>query len=194
MGPSIIARNYAETLLELARRNGGDSAIDEYGVAIGEVAELLRREPLVRDFIETPRIDVADKKRALRNSFGGRVPDLFLRFLEVVVEKRRQGLLIDIAEEYQTLVDEVRGRSRAEVVLAKEPDAALREQIVAGLERRLGGKVVPVFSVDPSILGGMVVRFGGEILDGSLRTRAAGLRRRMLETVLPAANAAGSDF
>ena len=194
MGPSIIARNYAETLLELARRNGGDSAIDEYGIAIDEVATLLRTEPLVRDFIETPRVDLAAKMRALRSSFGGRAPEHFVRFLEVVVAKRRQSLLIDIAAQYQELVDEVRGRSRAEIIVAREPDEDLRKLIVAGLERRLGGSVVPVFKVDPAILGGIVVRFGGEILDGSLRTRAAGLRRRMMETVLPAANAAGNDF
>lgn len=194
MGPTIIARNYAETLLELARRNGGDSAIDEYGSAISLVAELVRSEPAVREFIETPRIDPADRKLALRKSFEGRVPALFLRFLEVLVENRRQGLLVEIADQYEELVDEARGRSRAEIVVAKEPDEALRKLIVAGLEQRLGASVVPVFKVDPSILGGVVVRFGGEILDGSLRTRVAGLRRRMMATVLPAANAAVSDF
>lgn len=193
MGPTIIARNYAETLLALATRHGGDAAVDEYGAAIEEVAELLRREPLVRDFLESPRVNVEAKKQAIRASFGGRVPDLFLRFLLVVVEKRRQALLQEIAEQYLQLVDEVRGRARAEITLAREPDEALRSDIVTSLQRRLGREVIATFQVDPAILGGMVVRVGGETLDGSIRRRAVGLRRRLLAASLPTVAANGGD-
>jgi F-type H+-transporting ATPase subunit delta len=193
VGPTIIARNYAETLLTLARRHGGEATVDEYGDAIDEVAELLRHEPLVREFLETPRVDIAAKKGALRASFGGRVPDLFLRFLLVAVEKRRQGALPEIAEQYHRLVDESRGRARAEIVLAHEPDEELKREIIATLERRLGRTVVPTFSVDRALGGGIVIRVGGEILDGSLRRRAAGLRRRLLEVRIPAAAALGGE-
>jgi F-type H+-transporting ATPase subunit delta len=186
MGPSLIARNYAETLLALAQRHGGDSDVDDYGAAIDDVAQILEREPLVRDFLESPRVDLEAKKRALRASFEGRVPDLFLRFLLLVVEKRRQGVLREIAAQYHVLVDDLRGRARAEIVLAREADEKLRSEIVATLERRLGKRVVPTFVVDASLVGGIVVRAGGEILDGSLRRRVSGLRRRLLETGLPA--------
>jgi F-type H+-transporting ATPase subunit delta len=191
MGPTIIARNYAETLYALASRHGGDATVDEYGEALEEVTDLLQREPLVREFLETPRIDGEAKKRALRASFGGRVPDLFLRFLLIVVEKRRQGILQEIAREYLALVDEARGRVRADVTLARRPDATLEREIVASLERRLGKKVIATFTVDPTLIGGIVIRAGGEILDGSLKRRAAGLRRRLIEARLPAASPAG---
>lgn len=188
MASTIIARNYAETLLALAQRHGGDKAMDEYGTAIDEVAELLRREPLVRDFLETPRVGVDAKKKALEASFKGRVPDLFVRFLVVVVEKRRQMLLEEIAEQYHHLVDEVRGRARAHIRLAREADQTLKKEIVTSLERRLGKPIVPTFEVDPTLIGGIVVRVGDEILDGSLGRRVTGLRRRLLETRLnPAA-------
>jgi F-type H+-transporting ATPase subunit delta len=187
MGPTIIARNYAETLLELAARHGGERTVDEYAEAIEEVADLLEREPLVREFLETPRVDIEGKKRALQASFGGRVPDLFLRFLLLVVEKRRQGVLREIAEQYHLLVDEARGRVRAEVQLARPADAKLQREIVASLERRLGLTVIPTFAVEPALIGGIVIRVGGEVLDGSLRRRAAGLRRRLIEAKIPAA-------
>lgn len=180
MGPTTIARNYAETLLALATRHGGDPVVDEYGVAIQEVAQILRDEPLVREFLETPRVDLEAKREAVRASFGGRVPDLFLRFLLVVVEKRRQGLLPEIAEQYHALVDETRGRTRAEIVLALDPDEDLRNEIVAGLERHLGQEVVPSFSVDPSLLGGVVIRVGGQLLDGSIRRQMVGMRQRLM--------------
>jgi F-type H+-transporting ATPase subunit delta len=187
MGPEIIARNYAETLLSLATRHGGAATVDEYGVAISDVAELLEKEPLVREFLETPRVDLAAKERALTASFGGRVPDLFLRFLIVVVQKRRQGVLRDIADQYHALVDESRGRVRAEIILARKADAGLQQEIVTSLERRLGRTVVPIFRIDPTIVGGIIVRVGGQILDGSLRRRTAGLRQRLLGARMPAA-------
>jgi F-type H+-transporting ATPase subunit delta len=194
MGPEIIARNYAETLLTLAQRRGGEDVVDEYGAAIDEVAELLRDEPLVRQFLETPRVDLDAKKRALEASFRGRVPDVFLRFLLVVVEKRRQGILQEIATQFHALVDESRGRVRAEIVLAREADDRLQREIVSSLEKRLGKTVVPTWRVDGSLIGGIVIRTGGLILDGSIRRRAAGLRRRLLDTRLPpAALAAGGD-
>ena len=189
MGPKLIARNYAETLLELAQPLGGDATIDEYAAAIDQVAEILDREPLVREFLESPRVGTEAKKKALEASFAGRVPDLFLSFLLVVVEKRRQSVLREIAEQYHILVDDLRGRVRAEIVLAREPDEKLRAEIVGTLERRLGKKVVPTFLVDPSLVGGIVIRVGDEILDGSLRRRVAGLRRRLLEARVPAAAA-----
>lgn len=194
MGPTVIARNYAETLFELARRHGGDPTVDEYASAIADVAGILENEPLVREFLETPRISVEAKRNALQASFGGRVPDLFLRFLKVVVENRRQGVIGEIAEQYGILVDEARGRIRADVVLARDADEGLRAEIVSSLERRTGKRVVAEFTVDPSLIGGIVVRVGGEILDGSLRRRAEGLRRKMARAKLPAAGVPGDDF
>ncbi len=194
MGPTVIARNYAETLLDLARRHGGEATVDEYLTAIDEVAGILDDEPLVRDFLDTPRVSIDAKKRALDASFRGRVPDLFLRFLTVVVEKRRQAVIGEIAEQYRLLVDEARGRVRAEVVLAREVGEDFRREIVARLEQRTGRAVAAEFTVDPSLIGGIIVRVGGEVLDGSLRRRATGLRRKMIRAKLPAAGPSGDDF
>jgi F-type H+-transporting ATPase subunit delta len=181
MGPTIIARNYAETLLTLARRSGGDAAVEQYAAALDEVAELLRREPRVRQFLETPRVTTEDRKRAVRAAFEGRVPEPFLRFLMIVIEKRRQALLREISVEYGALVDALRGRVRAHVTLARDADQSLQKEIVAALEKRLGKKVVPTFVSDPSLVGGLTVRVGDELYDGSLRRRISGLKRRMLK-------------
>jgi F-type H+-transporting ATPase subunit delta len=194
MGPTVIARNYAETLFDLALRHGGEATVDEYLSAIDDVAGILENEPLVRDFLDTPRVSLEAKKRALEASFRGRVPDLFLRFLIVVVEKRRQAVIGEIAEQYRRLVDEARGRVRAEVVLAREVGEEFRREIVARLEQRTGKSVAAEFSVDPSLIGGVVVRIDGEVLDGSLRRRASGLRRRMIRAKLPAAGSPGDEI
>jgi F-type H+-transporting ATPase subunit delta len=180
MRAQIIARNYADTLLELARRNGGQKTVEEFGAAMELLAQTVD-DPRVREFLSTPRIAPEQRKAALQGALKGRVPDLFLRFVMVVVDKRRQALLADIAHEYGALVDELTGRVRVDVAISHEPDAELVEQITTALAQRLGKTVIPTFRVDPDLLGGIVVRMGEEILDGSVRSYANGMRRRLMD-------------
>lgn len=185
MRSELIARNYAETLLDLADRNGGPAAMDQFAAALDEVAGLVQSDPRVRQFLETPRVPAAEKKRALRAALAGRAPELFLRFVSVLVDKRRQTLLPEIAEAFRGLVDERMGRVRVQVAISHLPDEALQAEIGNALALRLGRTVIPTFTVDPDLLGGMVVQVGDEILDGSVRSSAARLRRAMMAAQLP---------
>jgi F-type H+-transporting ATPase subunit delta len=181
----LIARNYAETLLDLADRNGGPAAMDQFAAALDEVAGLVQQDPRVRQFLETPRVTAAEKKKALRAALAGRAPELFLRFVSVLVDKRRQTLLPEIADAFRGLVDERMGRVRVQVAISHLPDEALQAEIGNALALRLGRTVIPTFTVDPDLLGGMVVQVGDEILDGSVRSSAARLRRAMMAAQLP---------
>ena len=191
MRAEIIARNYADTLLELARRNGGERTVEEFGAAMELLADTVA-EPRVREFLSSPRVPAAERKEALRGALEGRVPDLFLRFVMLVVDKRRQRLLSEIAHEYRALADEQAGRVRVEVSISHPPDETLRNQVANVLAARLGKDVVATFTVDPDLLGGMVVRYGDEILDGSVRTGAENLRRRLVAAVMPREKAAAA--
>ena len=71
-------------------------------------------------------------------------------------------------------------RVRAGVILAREPDEALKNQITRRLQERLGKEVISTFSVDPEILGGAIVRLGDRVLDGSVKRRIVRLRRQLL--------------
>lgn len=186
MRAEIIARNYAETLLALAERHGGADGLDQFGAAIEGLAGMLQADPHMRQFLETPRVRPEQKKEALRQALTGRAPELFVRFVMVLVDKRRQSLLTEIAEAYRDLVDQRMGRARVHVTISHAPDAALQEEIRAALQAQLGRTVIPTFQVDPELLGGMVLRLGDEILDSSLRSRAVGLRRHLMEAQMPA--------
>ncbi|HEU0016535.1 MAG TPA: ATP synthase F1 subunit delta [Longimicrobium sp.] len=185
MRAEIIARNYAETLLALAERQG-PAAPEQFGGALDGLAAMLDGDPRTRQFLETPRVRPEQKKEALRRSLDGRAPEMFVRFVMVLVDKRRQSLLPEIARAYRDLLDERMGRTRVDVAISHAPDAALQAEIQRALEAQLGRTVIPTFRVDPELLGGMVLRLGDEILDGSVRSRAAGLRRRLMESQLPA--------
>jgi F-type H+-transporting ATPase subunit delta len=178
MRETTIARNYAETLLELARRAGDLSA---WGQAVDEVADAMQTNRTLRLFLESPRVSAAQKNRILGRAFEGQqLPRVFVRYLQALVNHRRQMLLPQIAREFHDLVDQVEGRLHANVTVAAEPGDKERSVISQQLSRAYGKDVVPHFVVNPAILGGVVVRVGDTVLDGSVRRRLATLRARML--------------
>ena len=177
MRETTIARNYAETLLELARRAGD---LRGWGQAVDDVADAMQNDRTLRLFLESPRVSAAQKNRILGRAFEGQLPPVFVRYLQALVSHRRQMLLPEIAREYHDLVDQVEGRLHATVIVAEEPGDRERRSISKELSRAYGKEVVPHFTVNPAILGGVVVRVGDTVLDGSVRRRLASLRSRML--------------
>jgi F-type H+-transporting ATPase subunit delta len=185
-----VAKNYAETLFELARRNDG---VESYGQAIATVAGIIDDDPKFRMFLETPRIEDDDKKVVVRRAFGEALPKHVVNFVLVTIDKRRQRLLRRISREYDLLLDEHLGREHVEVTVARQVDDATTQLISERLSSALGTRVIPHVRVKPEILGGLVVRTGDTIYDGSIRRRLDGMRRRLLGARLPAAVGAPAD-
>ncbi len=173
---TAIGRNYAEVLFELGSR---EDAVERYGELLDEVATLYEETPEFRAFLETPRVPRAGKEETLRASMT-EAPESFLRFLLVVMERRRQRTLPEMAKAYRELLDDRLQRRRAIVTLAFEADEALRREIVEAIERRVERDVVPEFRVDPSLLGGMVIQVEDRFLDASLKR---GLERLKWELI-----------
>lgn len=183
MRDETVARNYAETLFELASRN---DALQQYGDAIQIVAKLIEEDVTFRLFMETPRIDDADKKAVVKKSFGEHVPKHVVNFVLVTIDKRRQRLLRSISQQYHALLDAHMGREHVQVTVARALDDTTREVITEKLSAALGTEAIPHIRVDAGIIGGLVVRTGDTIYDGSIRRRLEGMRRLLLEADLPA--------
>ena len=186
MRDATVARNYARTLFELATRHEG---VEKYQEGIDTVSHLLDDNPGFGLFLQTPRITLSDKKKVIREAFGGVLPRPFLNFLLVVLDKRRQRLMRDITSEYRNLVDEHLNRVRAEVTVARPLDKQALKAVTDRLTALLGRTVIPHVLVKPDILGGIVVRAGDTIFDGSLRRRLDGMRRKLLGTQLRSSGA-----
>lgn len=181
MNDATIGRNYAETLLILARRNGdGAAAQEEWGSLIEELGTAMREDQKLRTFLESPKISAAQKIEVLGNALGKRVPRPFLKFLEILVGKRRQMLIPAIATEYRALIDESEDRVHANVTVAREPADGEREALTKQLSRLYGKRVVPHITLNPAILGGVIVKVGDTVMDGSVRRRLATLKSRMI--------------
>ncbi|MDP3909218.1 MAG: ATP synthase F1 subunit delta [Gemmatimonadales bacterium] len=166
-----IARNYAEALF---------AAGANYGDVLDAVAGAIQADERIATALQSPRVSKAVKGRILERALKGEAPAEFVRFLQAVVRRGRQGLFAEIAQEYQSLLDTKLNRVHAGVTLSSEPDAKAQQQIVDRLTKALGREVRAHFRADPRILGGVVVRVGDRILDGSVRRRLTAIQRRML--------------
>lgn len=177
MRDTTIARNYAEALLELARR-AEDTA--GWGKLIRDIANGVQQDITLKHFLESPKISEAKKNEVFFEALGDRVPRHFLRFLQTLVRKRRQMLIPEIAVEYESLLDVVEGRVHANVTVARPATAVDEARIAEHLSRVVGKNVVPHMNVNPAILGGVVIRIGDTVMDGSVRKRLSRLKGRML--------------
>ena len=182
MRDEAVARNYAETLFELARRN---ESIQEYGDALGMVAGLLEDDSRFRTFVETPRIDDENKKDVIRKVFRDKAPKQVINFVLITIDKRRQTLLREISAEYLLLLDDHLGREHVEVTVARPLDDTTANVVSERLSKMLGKQAIPHIRVKPEILGGLIVRTGDMIYDRSVRRRLEDLRRRLLTARIP---------
>ena len=180
MNESTIGRNYAEALLALGRKN---DQIEEFGQLLNGIADAMRDDQTLRTFLESPKLAASHKIEILEKALGRRVPPLFLRYVETVIRKRRQMLIPQIATEYQSLLDEAENRLHANVTVAREPGEPERDALARHLSRLFGKRVVPHISTNPAILGGLIVKVGDTVIDGSVRKRLSILKQRMLTTV-----------
>ena len=97
MRNETVVRNYADTLFQLAASEGN---MEEYRQGIELVVNLMEEDADFRKFLATPRIAVTDKKASMSSVFENRLPHQLINFLKVTLDKRRQGLLKSIAEEF----------------------------------------------------------------------------------------------
>jgi F-type H+-transporting ATPase subunit delta len=179
MRATTIARNYAEALLALARKAND---LEGWGASLNGVVSAMENDGdgRLRNFLAAPQISAAQKNVVIGKAFSGKLPKTMVLFLQKLVQNRRQMLLPQVAIEYGNLVDESTGRVHAQVTVSRDVSADERNAIAAQLSRAFAKTVVPHVDVNPAILGGVVVRVGDRVMDGSVRKRLKTLKARIV--------------
>lgn len=177
MRETTIARNYAEAFLALAQKAQDPPG---WGKMLADVATAVREDVTLRRFLESPKVSAEQKNEILGRALQDRAPRLLVRFLQTLVRNRRQMLIPGISTEYWALLDETEGRVHAEVTVSRPASEEDARSIAAALKKAVGKEVVPHLRVDPAILGGVLVKIGDTVMDGSVRRRLATLRRRLM--------------
>ncbi len=175
-----LARRYAAALLQVAE---GEGTLEETEELLKAFRLAYERDRDLRAVLSQPRVPRAVKKGILRRAFEGRARPSFLGFLDVLVERNRTDLIPEIAESFARLADVSRDIVRARV-LSWRPLAEDQKLRLAGQLARITGKprVELQEETDVSLHGGLLVRIGDAVIDGSLAHRLKSLREHVMES------------
>jgi F-type H+-transporting ATPase subunit delta len=172
-----VARRYASALFNAAAATGLSEAVER---EMALVMDLWNQAAGLRSALVSPLVPTERKKAVLAAALGADVSAVTKSFLGLLVDKRREEVLPAAYEEYCRQADEARGLVRAKVSVASPLPTEQERALQAALEQRTGKRVEMETSVEPGILGGVVVRMGDTILDGSVRGSLERLRERLL--------------
>lgn len=170
-GQQQLGAVYAKALLGAAEAAGTtDEVVEQIDSFVNDV--LLNVKGLY-GVLASPRIAVEEKEKVLDQAFGDKMDGTLLRFLKVTARHGRLDCIRAIAEQVRSQFNELRGIVEIVVQTATELESATLETIKQRLESSLGKTVQVKTEIDPSIIGGLVVRDGDTVYDGSLANRIA---------------------
>lgn len=172
-----LANVYAKSLFELAQQAGGQEKITELLGELEQICELLRADRRVHEFFASPVIDKNSRSESLKRIFSNRVTDLTLRFLLILNDKTRLSHLEAIAAAYDRLVQEAYGRIEVDVYTAAPVGQQQLDSIRERIKQALGREPVLHPYTEPAMLGGLKLRIGDQLIDGSITNKLRRMKR-----------------
>jgi F-type H+-transporting ATPase subunit delta len=170
----VAAKRYAEAAYLIARQDGTESAWLD---GLSTMATLFGN-PDAQAFLQNSRVPPAQKAELVEKGLAG-VDPLVLNLGRLLLRRNKTALGLQIREAFQELVDEAKGISHATVTSAVPLTPDDVKAITQRLTDMTGGEVVVSTEVDESILGGLVVRIGDRLIDGSTKSKLAALKQQL---------------
>jgi F-type H+-transporting ATPase subunit delta len=171
-----IAQVYARSLFEVAEEA---DKIDEVREQLGEIADALDGDRDLQVFFFSPYFSTQEKSEGLEKAVTGAEP-IVLNFLKLLIEKHRMPALFRIRRVYESLWEDYNKLLPVQITSAVELDKNVVKQIGDKISEQTGRKVDLSATVEPDILGGIVVRVGNQVLDASIRRRLEILRKQIV--------------
>ena len=174
-----VSGRYASALLDTAKEDNQLAAVEQDIVAIGRMID---ESEDFRRLVRSPVFSAEDQTKALEGvlASAGAQP-LTTNFFKLLVRNRRLFAAQDIIRDFKALVANDRGEEQAEVTSAIALNDAQLSELRSTLKASVGKDVMLETKVDPSLLGGLVVKIGSRMIDSSLKTKIATLKTRMKE-------------
>jgi len=173
-----VAITFVNALLEVAAKKGLFEQIEK---DLALVSDVITKHGNMKKILFHPSITRNEKKKLIKKVFGTSTSDLMTNFLNLLVDRRKEGILEFLPAIHKETVDSNKGIIKARVTTV----APLTENQMNGLKKhldKLTGKKVEIEVVqDPQILGGIMIRVGNTMVDGSIAGRLKNLRTRLLE-------------
>jgi len=172
-----VGQVYAKALLQAANSsNKIDLVVEQLDSFVEDV---LSKNPAMDFFLSNPKQSVESKIGLLDRVFGGKMDSILLNFLKVLCRRHRIHFVRGVLRAAAELRDEIAGRVQVQVTTSTALDSATESSLVAKLKSTLSKDVRLVKKIDPSIIGGLLVRVGDTVFDGSVDGQLRVLRREL---------------
>lgn len=169
MSVSALTRRYAKALVELGVEQ---QAVETYGNELASIKEVLSREDLLRQLLDSPTLALEKKSAMLADLCKVlELSDGMGKFLGLLLSKGRIGYLGQIEEKYRRQADELSGILSAKITSASALDDVQQQAIATSLEKQTGKQVAITVKVDADLIGGLQAEIGGRLFDGSVKTQ-----------------------
>lgn len=169
--PDAVANVYARSLFDLAHESGGRGVVEGVLGELEDILEVARATPSFAELLSSRVVPANRREQSLRRILQGRASDLCLRFMLVLNRKDRLGSLPQIAEAFDAIAQQAFGRVEVDVITASELPAGEVPALRDRLSKALSKDVVVHTYVEPAMLGGVKLRVGDRLVDGSIQTR-----------------------
>ena len=177
MPAGASARRYAQAVFQLAVEHG---ELEQWLDDLTLLADSVTNEEF-RETLSAPRISLRQKEDVIRGSLGSSVGPLALNLVFLLTSRNLVHIIPDIADRYQEMLDSHQGIERAEIVSAVPLQDSQRDQAAEMLSQMSGNDVRLTTRIDPEVLGGMIIRIGDQVIDGSARSRLQTMRRELVQ-------------
>jgi F-type H+-transporting ATPase subunit delta len=174
-----VAKRYAKALFEIASQQNIVSEVEEQLKAL---VTAIQGNLDVEKFLHHPNITATAKLDAIKNSFKGELSDAVVNILRLLLERGRQASISALSEGYVKIANEALGRANA-IVSSPYPLSDKEAEEITSFFSKLTGKNIRVEQqIDTSLLGGIQVRIGDRLYDGSLKSKLANMEKTLLNS------------
>lgn len=174
-----VAMRYAEAFFSIAQDN---NKIDEYQQELELIIKNIEEIENLKAYLGHLIIPAKEKKELISKIFADEVSPVVLNFLMIIIDKRREVYLGSIVEEYKELADISRNIAKADLISAQEVPANEVKALAEKLSTSTGKTVQIKQIIDPSLIGGVKIRIGDQIIDGTVAKKLEMLKTQLLQT------------
>lgn len=176
----LIAERYAQSLIDLGKNN--DLSYVAIATDLAAIQLILNRSKDLYDALTNPLVNVDHKENIIDSVFVKDVDKLIINFLKLLVERNRFNLIYDVIAKFNLLLDDVNNVARVEVVSAVSLNENEKNIILEKLSQKIRDKQISVkYSVDESIIAGLVFKLGDDVLDTSVSHRLEELQKSIIK-------------
>jgi F-type H+-transporting ATPase subunit delta len=175
---AVIAKRYAGALFDIARENDN---VEQIKNELTVVKDVFHQTPDLMNVLKHPKFTTAEKKNMIQTSFGSSLSTYVMNMLLTLIERKRTAIVFELVDQYETFAYELKQTAVAKVYSVKPLTEEEQMKVSAVFAKRVGKTTLHIENViDPTLIGGIKVRIGNRIFDGSISGKLKRMERELV--------------